>query len=128
MKSKAFLILLLTLYLREITEAWTLGVKLQGAINRRKSLLRAQDENHSTFGRLRLQDVFANYDDIHPLDDSTASLQSLPVNEWIESSSDIYSDWLDTSPCYGEECEVSRIIFNVPCSPDRNGFLNHILL
>ena len=74
-------------------------------VGRRTTLLRTQDEHDITF-RLRLEDMFVD-GDLPPLTENTDSLQALPVNDWIDSTTGVYSDWSDTSPCYGEECDVS---------------------
>ena len=100
MKNEKQLLILLAASLRKGTNAW-----IPDMVGRRTTLLRTQDEHDITF-RLRLEDMFAD-GDLPPLTENTDSLQALPVNDWIDSTTDVYSDWSDTSPCYGEECDVS---------------------
>lgn len=80
------------------------------------TMLRVSDEDQVDMERSRLERLFTDFkDDFHdnilPLNRNMDRMENLnlPVNGWLESTNDdVYSDWYDASPCYGEECDVSE--------------------
>lgn len=78
------------------------------------TMLRLRDEDEVDMERSRLEKLFTDFkDDFHdnilPLNRNMDRMANLPVYGWVEAANDdIYSEWSDASPCYGEECEVSE--------------------
>jgi hypothetical protein len=78
------------------------------------TVLRLREEDQVDIQRSRLEKLFSDvtndyHDDTLPYVSRMDQMTNLPVHNWVESPEDVYSDWSDTSPCFGDECDQCEI-------------------
>mmetsp|Transcript_386 Transcript_386/g.554 ORF Transcript_386/g.554 Transcript_386/m.554 type:complete len:147 (+) Transcript_386:93-533(+) len=94
------------------TQPQSFGNRLMNSVLRQRENDENDDVDHE---RSRLERLFANRVSDFQHDDwvqLTNNNIDTPVNQWINSGDDVYSDWLDVGPCYGDECDQCEIPAN----------------
>lgn len=77
------------------------------------SVLRLREDDEVDVQRTRLEKLFSDvtadfHEDFTPVVNNMDQMVNLPVYNWMEApDDDIFSDWADPGPCYGDECDVS---------------------
>ena len=78
------------------------------------TVLRLHEDDQVDMERNRLEHLFFDatadfQEDFIPVVNNMDQMSHLPVHDWMESSHDnMFDDWSDTSPCFGDECDVSH--------------------
>lgn len=112
MKTTIFL-LVNTLLLHVKVSAWTQSQYFGNRLM--TSVLRLREDDEVDVERTRLEKLFLDvssdfHEDFTPLVNNMDQMVNLPVHNWMESpDDDIFSDWADPGPCFGDECEQCEI-------------------
>ena len=78
------------------------------------TILRLREKDDVEYERYRLENLFgvdvteSLENDLIPLAGNLEQMINLPVNDWMETTDeDVFNDWADVGPCFGDECDVS---------------------